>query len=261
MQHENINEREYKTMKALVTGMHGTVAPVLAAEIQNHGHQVIGWDRQHVPTDNLDAIRQFVREQQLDWLCHVATGSPDWAEAIAQVCAEQQIKLLFTSSVSVFGPEQHAPLSPDLIPTPTDDYGRYKRECEERMAAAHTRIIIARLAWQIGDEPGSNTMVEYIDQNVREQGQLRASTNWYPACAFLADTAAELYRLMIDDLPGVYHLDANPDLSFYDIAEGLKTAQRRDWTIVPTDAPVFDNRMRDERITIRPITMGLARIR
>jgi dTDP-4-dehydrorhamnose reductase len=248
-------------MKALITGMHGTVAPVLAAELQHHGHQVIAWDREQVPIDKLDAIRQFVGEQQPDWFCHIATGSPDWAEAIAGVCAEQQIPLLFTSSVSVFGPEQRAPLTPDLMPAPTDDYGRYKRECEERMAAAHDQIIIARLAWQIGDEPGSNTMVQYIDQQVREQGQLLASTNWYPACAFLADTAAELYRLMSDAQPGMYHLDGNPGLSFYEIACGLKTAQRRDWAIIPTDAPVFDNRMRDQRIAIRPITEGLARSR
>ncbi len=245
-------------MKAMITGMRGTVAPVLAAHLQQHGHDVVAWDRERVPTDDVYAIQQFFREHQPDWFFHVATGSPDWAEAIARVCADQRIKLVFTSTVSVFGPDQQAPLTPDVTPTASDDYGRYKRECELRMGAANPGVIIARLAWQIGDAPGSNTMVNYIDQTIREQGQLLARTQWYPACAFLADTADGLFRLMTDFAPGVYHLDGNPGLSFYDIAQGLKTVQRRDWTIVATDNPVFDNRMRDERITINPITARLS---
>lgn len=245
-------------MKALITGMRGTVAPILARQLQQHGHQVIAWDRNQVPTDDNDAIRQFIQHHQPDWFFHVATGSPDWAEAIAQVCAEQQIKLLFTSTVSVFGPQQQAPLTPDLTPAPQDDYGRYKQECEQRMAAAHPQLIIARLAWQIGDAPGSNTMVNYIDQTVREQGQLPASTSWYPACAFLVDTAAGLYRLTTDMQPGVYHLDGNPGLSFYDIAQALNTVQQRNWTIVAINDPVFDNRMQDDRIVINPITARLS---
>lgn len=55
----------------------------------------------------------------------------------------------------------------------------------------------------------------------------------------------------------MYHLDGNPGLSFNDIAHGLKSRQQREWTIVATNEPVFDNRMRDERIEITPITVRL----
>lgn len=244
-------------MRVLITGMNGTVAPALAAHLEGQGHEVVGWDRTQVPTDDARAVEAFLREQRPDWFAHVATGSADWAALIAEQCAAQGIRLLFTSSVSVFGPEQRAPLTPDTAPGATDDYGRYKREVEQRMRAAYPELLIARLAWQIGDAPGSNTMVDYIEKAVRAEGQLQASTNWYPACAFLADTAAGLHQLMKSYPAGIYHLDGNPGLSFHAIAEGLKRAQGRDWTIVATEEPVFDNRMRDDRLALAPITARL----
>lgn len=245
-------------MKAVVTGMNGTVAPVVAALLEQQGHQTVAWDRSVVPTDDQGAVEHFLATQQPDWFFHIATGSADWAEWIARYCARHGTKLMFTSTVSVFGPHQRSPLTPDTPPEAEDDYGRYKREVERRMQAANPDLLIARLAWQIGDEPGSNTMVNYIDKAVREQGQLEASTHWFPACAFLTDTAAGLYRLMTQYDAGIYHLDGNPTLSFYDIATGLKAAQQRDWTIIATETPVFDNRMHDDRITLTPITARLA---
>jgi dTDP-4-dehydrorhamnose reductase len=240
-------------MKAIITGMNGTVAPVLAAELQQQGYTTVAWDRNRVPTDDREAIKRFFDDTQPDWMFHVGMGSPDWAEMIAQECTERGIRLLFTSTVSVFGPTQQAPLTPDVAPAADDDYGRYKRECERRMLAAYPELIIARLAWQIGDEPGSNTMVNYIDRTIREKGELLASTNWFPACAFLADTAAGIARLTTDHAPGIYHLDGNDGFSFYAIAEGLKRVQQRDWPIVAAEEPVFDNRMHDPRFTIGPI--------
>ena len=64
-------------MKAIVTGMNGTVAPVLARTLIDAGHTVIAWDRSRVPTDNREAVRDFIHGEHPDWFFHVATGSPD----------------------------------------------------------------------------------------------------------------------------------------------------------------------------------------
>jgi dTDP-4-dehydrorhamnose reductase len=244
-------------MKYILTGMNGTVAPALAQQLVQTGHQVIAWDRSQLAIDDPAAIRAFLNEHSPDGFFHIATGSPAWAELIAQLCAERQLKLIFTSTVSVFGPQQQAPLTPDTPPAAEDDYGRYKRECEQRMLNANPALIIARLAWQIGDAPGSNTMVNYIDQQVRERGELAASTAWYPACAFLADTAAGLAELMREPAAGIYHLDGNAGLSFYAIAQGLNETQGHNWPIVPSETPVFDNRMHDPRLRIGLVSARL----
>jgi dTDP-4-dehydrorhamnose reductase len=199
-------------------------------------------------------VRTFIRHTRPDWFLHIATGSPDWAELAAQVCAEERIKFLFTSSVSVFSNQQYGPFSVDVEPAATDDYGAYKIECEQRVRRANTQASIARLAWQIGTAPGSNNMIDYLHRTMQANGQIEASTNWYPACAFLEDTADGVYRLIDAYEADTYHLDGNPGLTFHEIVTSLNRLHGEQWTIVPTATPVQNNRMLDDRITITPIT-------
>lgn len=241
-------------MKAIVTGMNGTVAPVLGQALEARGYRVVAWDREIVPADDEEAGRHFVDEEQPDAFFHVATGSPLWAEHVARLCAERAIPFLFTSTVSVFGPEQQFPLTPDVPPQATDDYGTYKQECERLVRAANPDTIIARLGWQIGQAPGSNNMVDYLQRTAEREGTIAANVNWVPSCAFLEDTADGLYRLLRDYPAGLYHLEGNPGLSFFEIASGLNRVQQRGWAITAVDEPPFDNRMRDERIDLAPIT-------
>jgi len=241
-------------MKGIVTGMNGTVAPVVAKRLEADGHEVVAWDRSQVPIDNLEIVRHFIRSTQPDWFLHIATGSPDWAEWVAQVCAEEQIKFLFTSSVSVFSAQQHGPFGVDVQPAATDDYGAYKIACEQRVRLANGQAIIARLAWQIGTAPGSNNMIDFLHRTMQTNGQIEASTKWYPACAFLEDTADGVYRLIDAYERGTYQLDGNPELTFHEIVTSLNRLHGEHWTIVPTETPVQNNRMLDDRITIKPIT-------
>lgn len=241
-------------MKALVTGMNGTVAPALARALEATGVQVVAWDRDQVPTDEPSAGRGFIKRVRPDWFFHVATGSPDWAEGVAHVCAGQGVRFLFTGSVSVFGSEQQAPLTVETVPQPDDDYGRYKLDCEQRVRAAHPDARVVRLAWQIGTEPGGNHMVDYLDRTARENGQIEANRRWVPACAFLTDTARALVEIMDSQPAGLYQLDGNPGLNFFQIATALSHLQGDPWRVVPTEGPPFDNRMMDEQIDFPPIT-------
>jgi dTDP-4-dehydrorhamnose reductase len=226
----------------------------VAEHIQAHGHEIVAWNRSQVATDDPQIVRDFIRSTRPDWFLHIATGSPDWTEWAAQVCAEDQIKFLFTSSVSVFSDQQHGPFGVDVQPAAADDYGAYKIACEQRVQHANPQAIIARLAWQIGTAPGSNNMIDFLHRTVQANGQIEASTHWYPACAFLEDTAGGVYRLIDTYEPGMYHLDGNPGLTFHQIVTSLNRLHGELWTIVPTATPVQNNRMLDDRISIKPIT-------
>lgn len=243
-------------MRAIVTGMNGTVAPALARRLRADGHEVVAWDRTVVPPDDPNAVHAFVRQTAPDWLLHVATGPAEWAEALAREAAAVGAALLFTSTVSVFGAAQRGPFAPDDAPAPDDDYGRYKLDAERRVTAAHPDAVVARLAWQIGDAPGSNTLTDFLHR-ASLRGPVEASTRWTPALAWLDDTADAVAALMADAPPGLYHLDGNPGLSFYDVATRLRTAVGADWEVVPVDDPARDNRMTDPRIAVRPITERL----
>ena len=244
-------------MKALVTGLNGTVAPILARTLRSAGHTIIPWNRSDVPINDHIAARNFIDRKQPDWFFHIATGSPDWAELVAHICAEQDIRFLFTSSVSVYSASQSGPFTVNILPGPHDEYGRYKLECEQRVHAACPKALVVRLGWQIGIAPGGNQMVDYLDRTFKTHGRIDASTHWYPACSFLPDTAESLMH-MIQTLPsGLYHLDGNPGLNFYEIAAGLNKVHGEPWTVNPVDTPVQNNRMVDQRVRMRSISETL----
>jgi dTDP-4-dehydrorhamnose reductase len=241
-------------MRALLTGLNGTVAPVVARHLARCGYDVVGWDRSAVSPDDEGAGRRFIIEARPDVFYHVATGPADWAEAAARTCAERGVRFVFTGSVSVFGRAQRGPFGPDAVPAPDDAYGRYKLDCERRVRAAHPEAVVARLGWQIGEAPGANHLVDFLHRTAAAEGRIAASTRWVPACAFLDDTARALLDLAERGVPGLYHLEGNPGLSFYEVAAGLNRLRGGPWEVVPEEAPARDNRMVDPRVAVAPIT-------
>lgn len=244
-------------MKALVTGLNGTVAPVLARVLADEGHTVVGWDRAVIPTDDPEAARAFLGREQPDAVFHLATGSPDWAALVAGLSAESDIAFLFTSSVSVFAASQRGPHTVEATPTPEDDYGRYKLACEQVVRAAHPGAHVVRIGWQIGTRRGGNQMVDHLEQTHAREGRIAASTAWVQACSFLEDTTEALVYILRSLPGGLYHLDGNPGLSFYEIATALNAWLGHRWKVEPTESPALNNRMIDPRVPVRPITERL----
>lgn len=236
-------------MRVLLTGMNGTVAPAMAAELERQGHTVIPWDRTTMPNGSLQQTEEVIRESRAEAVMHFATGPVQWAEWIAQVCAESNLPHLHTSSVSVFGSHQKGPFSVEDIPEPDDDYGRYKLEGEQRVLAANPSAHVFRIGWQIGDAPGSNNMIDYFHREAKD-GVLQVSRHWYPASSYLLDTARCLLSTLQGSPPGLYHVDANPGLSMVDIAAREASRLGLPWQIEPVDGLVRDHRMVDPRVEI-----------
>jgi len=237
--------------KILLTGMNGTVAPAVAEELRARGDEVVAWDRGAVSPDDRGAIERFIRETKPSALVHCAMGSPRWAEDMARVCSEEGITFLYVSSASVYGTQQQGPFTINDVPEPSDDYGRYKLECEQRVRAVNAEARIVRIGWQIALRPGGNHMVEHLIRRQAEDGHITASTEWFPACSFLDDTA----RALADVLnlpPRLYLLDGNPGWSFAKIANALNVVMGGCWDVRPDNAFRWNNRMVDPRISRRP---------
>ena len=115
------------------------------------------------------------------------------------------------------------------------------------------RAHVVRIGWQIGDRPGGNQMVDHLDRTHRAHGRIDASTLWFPGCSFLADTADSLASILRLP-PGLYHLDGNPGLNFFEIAAGLNRRLGEPWTVVPVAGLVQNRRMLDPRVSVAPIT-------
>jgi hypothetical protein len=160
------------------------------------GYAIVPWDRALHPVDNPEAVRFFIECEKPDLFCHAAMGSPEWTGWAAQTCAAFRIPFLYISSVSVYAASQSGPFTPQDLPAPDDDYGRYKLDCERRVQAAHPGAHLVRIGWQIGSAPGGNQMIDYLDRTAKEHGRIEASTRWFPGCSFLPDTAASLVHIL-----------------------------------------------------------------
>jgi dTDP-4-dehydrorhamnose reductase len=253
----------------LITGLRGTVGRALDARLRRDGIRVVGWDRVAVPIDRYHAMDAFVADTAPDVIVNLAiastpTGRPDeawlvnheWPSELAWICRQRAIRFVHASTVMVFEPTTSGPFHPDAIPDATEGYGLVKRLAEQRVRHQAPDAVIARLGWQIGDRPGSNNMIDFLDREARARGHVRASTRWLPACSFLDDTADALAGLL-GAAPGCYQLDGNTRWSFAAIARALSAHHGDRWPVVDTDEPHQDQRMIDPRVAVTPLDVRL----
>ncbi len=236
-------------MRVIITGMNGTVAPYAAKELMACGHTVIPWDRKAVPTDSLLKTREFLLRERAEYVLHIAMGPEQWARDMAQVCAQHGIGFLFTSTVDVLSDKNSGPYIPKDEPFSVTDYGKYKIRCEEMIKSVNTDARIVRLGWQIGREPGSNNMVDFLTKQIKDYGVIRAGRRWYPSCSYLWDTSEALLTAM-GLPPDTYLFNANVNMSFYEIVQTLQK-EHSDFLVEESDVLVRDDRMIDMRLPAR----------
>lgn len=238
--------------RLLITGLTGTLAPHLARVASAAGWEVLGWDRRRIPSDDAAAVAAHLQASRPDAIAHLALGPLCWARGLAEFAARQDLPLLFTSTAMVFHQDPGGPHRPTDERTARDDYGRSKIQAEDAIRAACPKARIARIGWQIDEQPRGNNMLATLDQWQREQGRIAASRCWIPACSFMPDTAAALLDLLQDDAEAgqTVHLDSNADsaLSFDLLVAALaRRFDRKDWCIVVNEDYRHDQRLLDPR--------------
>jgi len=246
-------------MRAIITGASGTVGSRLSEHLKQQGFEVIPWDRQRVPVDDYWAMERFIREAAPDVLFHLATASRptgrpgeswlinyEWTSELAWITRALGVRYVFSSTTLVFSNDAKGPFTADSRPDAAEGYGYEKRRAEERVFFQNPDARVVRLGWQIGGEFSGNNMLAFLEDKMRQEGRVEASTRWYPACSMLEDTVRELHRLAWAE-PGLYMLDANERWTFYEIASALNVLHGNRWKVEPSEHFVFDQRMRDGR--------------
>jgi dTDP-4-dehydrorhamnose reductase len=246
--------------KALVTGGSGTVGARLRQRLQQQGVEVQTWDRSRVPVDDYWRMEAYVRETAPDVLFHLAIASKptgrenegwlvnyEWPSELAWITRQLGVRFVFTSTAMVFSDNARGPFTLASEPDASEGYGYQKRRAEERVLHQNPEARVVRLGWQIDDRPEGNTMTAALETQMREGGVIRASHRWYPACAFLDDTAAALSRAASEP-PGIYMADSNERWTHFEIAEALSARIGRGWRVEPTSDFIYDQRLIDARL-------------
>ncbi|RZL40477.1 MAG: NAD(P)-dependent oxidoreductase [Rubrivivax sp.] len=242
-------------MRILITGLNGTLAPRLAEAARAAGHEVIGWDRKAVDIDDEKLAGAWLSAQSVDAIAHLGMAPPRFAGWLASRCPN----FLFTSSVMVFDPDGPHDVADER--NSTNDYGRYKADCEDAVLLASARPVIARIGWQIDATRPGNNMLLTLDEWAQRDGFVKASSAWTPACSFMADTAAALLALIERPLPGVHHLDSNADEAwrFDEVARALARHFGRDWRVEANEDYRHDQRLVGGPSGLPPLSARLAR--
>ncbi|MBN8506763.1 MAG: sugar nucleotide-binding protein [Burkholderiales bacterium] len=218
-------------MRLLITGLSGTLAPVLARVARAHGHVVLGWD--HRSLGFADG-RAFDRLRP-DAVAHLAMAPAEGSAQLAGLAAARGLPFLMTSTAMVFHHEPDGPHHVGDARTAQDTYGRSKVASEDAVHAAHAahaQASVVRIGWQIDPFANGNNMLAQLDRWQAEQGEVAASRAWKPACSFMADTAEGLLALLPQ--PGVHHLDSNAQeaWSFAELVLGLQSCfERHAWRV------------------------------
>jgi dTDP-4-dehydrorhamnose reductase len=223
-----------------------------------------------VPINDYHLMEAFVRETEPDALFHLAIASRltgveneewavnyEWPSELAWICRLRDVPFIFTSTVMVFSTHHQGPFTRESIPDATDGYGGIKRRAENRVFYQNPDARVVRLGWQIGDAPGSNNMIDFLDQRVREGGAVQASVKWLPACSFLEDTVAAL-RSLPSRSAGLYQIDSNSRWTFHQIATALNALHGEPWKIDSTEDFVYDQRMLDPDLKVPCLQRRLA---
>lgn len=248
-------------MRALITGANGTVGARLCERLRADGKEAHAWDRSRAPVDDYWRMEAFVREVAPDVLFHLAiaskpTGRPgeswlvnyEWPSELAWIARQLGVRFVFTSTAMVFSDDARGPFTIASAPDAKEGYGYEKRRAEERVFYQNPEARVVRLGWQMDDRPEGNTMTAALESQMKSNnGLVRASSRWYPACSFLADTVDALRRAA-EAPPGLYMADSNERWTYYEIARALSARLGGRFRVEATEDFVFDQRLLDARL-------------
>ena len=140
--------------RLLITGLHGTLAPVVAELATRQGYDVIAWPRHVVPPDDLHEGGLFLSRMDLCGIVHLAYGSENWAGLLSRFAGENGIPVVFSSTAMVFSNRRNGPYTIDDVTDSNESYGQYKIRCEQAVRAANSKSCVLRLGWQINENVG-----------------------------------------------------------------------------------------------------------
>lgn len=257
-------------MKALITGSNGTIGNKLKRFLEFCGAEVYTWDRKKTSIFDYHSMEEYVQNLNPDIVYHLAVASTlnkienetwkvnyEWPSELAWVCRINQIKFVFASSFEVFSDYNSGPFDITSKPDAFEGFGFEKRMAEERVLYQNPQAIIIRLPLQISRDPKDKGLLFELQNELVEKGELIASVNYFPALAFIEDTIEEIYRISTNYDKGLFMIDSNDGLSYYDILTSLNNIYQKNWIISKSTDFNYNQRMLDDKCQIPKLSEKL----
>jgi dTDP-4-dehydrorhamnose reductase len=222
----------------LITGAGGMLG-LAFREILEHAVadcRVIACDRQALDVTRRSAVLAMAKWRP-DVILHCAANvNADHCERNPTECRAVQVggteniialahctgaRVVYPQSVFIFDGRE-LPVTEQTVPRPMSVYGRYKLEAESRLMEACPNTLVVRMAGFFGGGRRDKNFVgsftrALFEQLARGERRCRVGTRlWQPT--YTRDLAANTLLLVARGGAGVYHMGANGEASFYDVA-------------------------------------------
>ena len=236
-------------MNILVTGCNGQLGnEIQLLEREYPQHQWYNTDVQELDITDVNAIRQFVLEHQIDGIINCAAYTAvDKAEEQEELCTKLNAEapaylasavgsrggwMIQISTDYVFDGTSHVPYVEDDDTCPNSVYGRTKLVGELNVQKLCEKSMIIRTAWLYSTF--GNNFVKTMIRLGKERSELGVIFDQIGTPTYAHDLAQVIMTVVRKGIvPGVYHFTNEGVISWYDFAKaihriaGIKTCHVR----------------------------------
>ena len=207
--------------KVIVVGAGGRLGKAVARAWRQRGIEVVGFDRSHLPLDDLGQLRSRIEALEFDALVNCAAltnvdrceGHREEAflinaeapKVLAEVCTARGARCVHISTDYVFDGSTRSPYSEDAVPRPVSVYGESKLAGEQAVLGADPRHWVVRVSWVFG--PDRPSFVDQILDKALREPRVSAVCDKWATPTYTLDAEGALYELIQKgSVGGVVHL-------------------------------------------------------
>jgi len=225
-------------MKILVTGARGQLGTDVTASLSERGHAVIRYDMPDGDICDYEKLKEMFAAEKPDGVIHLAAYTAvDRAESeseicravnakgtenIARLCAEYDIKMLYTSTDYVFGGGENKFYETDDEKAPLNVYGETKLEGEEAVKRLCKKFFIVRISWVFGEN--GNNFVYTMMRLGKEREEISVVNDQIGSPTYTKDLAPLLCDMIESEKYGEYHATNEGICSFAEFAAEIMKA-------------------------------------
>jgi dTDP-4-dehydrorhamnose reductase len=224
-------------MNILITGCNGQLGnEIQLLEKENPQHQWFNTDVQELDITNVDAVRLFVQEHQIDGIVNCAAYTAvDKAEDNEELCTKLNAEapaylakaigdrggwMIQISTDYVFDGSKHTPYVEDDDTCPNSVYGRTKLVGELNVQKLCERSMVIRTAWLYSTF--GNNFVKTMIRLGKERPELGVIFDQIGTPTYARDLAIAIMTAIDKGIvPGVYHFSNEGVISRYDFTKAI----------------------------------------
>lgn len=224
-------------MNILITGCNGQLGSEMQLlEKDNPQHTWYNTDVQELDITDIDAVRQFVQEHQIDGIVNCAAYTAvDKAEENEELCTRLNAEapaylaeaigrrggwMIQISTDYVFDGTHHTPYVEDDDTCPNSVYGKTKLVGELNVQKFCSKSMIIRTAWLYS--AFGNNFVKTMLRLGKEKSELGVIFDQIGTPTYARDLAGVIMTVINKGLvPGIYHFSNEGVISWYDFTKAI----------------------------------------